>query len=542
MILAEQKNKTAAKMKKSKYLRSPRGVFPFLVSVLILLLLGFAIYIPYTWRGKMALDSMYRIRMIKQQESALHYRNEYLGIELSRAVIDSIIEDNKVGNVMKSFSVFNQQRKQVLFCSNDKLGMSEEKFLDFRARSAICKDDFANANHVLGYLSRGIREGVGLGFDFHNPYQSFSELPPCGENVLSPEEEGLYDTYFLLFHNLRDDLIWCAFDKTDKADIEKILATLKLFEGNASDWQSYRNEEFGFEVKYPQGWHIYSSTVPSIKILSFQNLSNEVAIDVNESSFFRFDLRIIDEPVESWLARQSSLCESLGTECYSERTKIGENEAYFIKGGQKKEDGVEGFSRVLFHGDKTYLAETLWPEECSFWNQPQKCEVFDQMLSTFRFIQPEKPAEKIVCPSVNVAWIDGWKTYQNEMFAFQFQYPDDWAAIESKDPGKPYLVFVEFGPEASIQEGGSSAVAIRNQTEEAFVLDLQREFVIGGSAPICLGNKAATEYDFYRSGDADIVWKTVVVPQGEYLIEFSMGTNRGGNIILEQILSTFRFF
>ncbi|MDP3954563.1 MAG: hypothetical protein Q8Q06_04065 [bacterium] len=41
----------------------------------------------------------------------------------------------------------------------------------------------------------------------------------------------------------------------------KIQGTYNLFESDTSGWQTYRNEEFGFELKYPEGWQLDSYIV-----------------------------------------------------------------------------------------------------------------------------------------------------------------------------------------------------------------------------------------------------------------------------------------
>lgn len=46
---------------------------------------------------------------------------------------------------------------------------------------------------------------------------------------------------------------------------DKELEELELEEIDTSNWKTYRNEEYGFEVKYPEGWEIVGDEKPSDK-------------------------------------------------------------------------------------------------------------------------------------------------------------------------------------------------------------------------------------------------------------------------------------
>jgi len=46
---------------------------------------------------------------------------------------------------------------------------------------------------------------------------------------------------------------------------------------DTSDWKTYRNEEYGFEFKYPEGWNIYSQT--------FKNGVHSIGFSYNEFDY-----------------------------------------------------------------------------------------------------------------------------------------------------------------------------------------------------------------------------------------------------------------
>ena len=150
-------------------------------------------------------------------------------------------------------------------------------------------------------------------------------------------------------------------------------------------WKTYRNEGYGFEVEYPGNWHVYPLIFQEIDIIGFSNLSEEEVKAKQESGDFTnarsLTIKIINKQIDSWLQEQQRLSDALGIENFSkEKITIGENEGYKISGAV---EGKRGFSKALFTKEKVYLVETLFPKKCIF----EECEIFNQMLSTFKFIK-----------------------------------------------------------------------------------------------------------------------------------------------------------
>ncbi len=181
----------------------------------------------------------------------------------------------------------------------------------------------------------------------------------------------------------------------------QIISTFKFIEKDeTADWQTYRNEEYGFEVKYPD----FFSAIE-------KSYGKEVLFIAENKYACVTNIEIFEENIDSY-------DESLQS---NEMTKIISKKDIFLndyKGreirSETSEMGLLDICILLFHNSKTYKI-------CSC-EEADMEEIFDQILSTFKFIEKDETAD--------------WKTYRNEEYGFKVKYPEYWNNIivnESRD-------------------------------------------------------------------------------------------------------------
>ncbi len=165
-----------------------------------------------------------------------------------------------------------------------------------------------------------------------------------------------------------------------------------------SDWKTYRNEEYGFEFKYPSNWvklDNYQTDPDLITIVS----SNESADNVSKCyegcgpDLWFYHYKNID--LEKYINDPGNLLFN------PKKIKIDGQTAYEVD-----EAGFSSYYAVLVQKGNDVYKILGYNNQLSLSSNT----IESQILSTFKFIDKTDTST--------------WKTYRNEVYGYEFKYPN----------------------------------------------------------------------------------------------------------------------
>jgi len=309
-------------------------------------------------------------------------------------------------------------------------------------------------------------------------------------------------------------------------DLEKIVDTIRFVEPiDTSDWQTYHNAEFGFEVKYPshlsfteegpnftqqqleRGETISGTIQPSLDTIVFANQENNtLSIEVfypTEKSFLKSDYSdgylYLRGPCDlRWGFEPSSI----------------------------EEQNLSGHPALLVQGNSTNCGYLKSRTDNLIVVHSEDFNLLNQILSTFRFIEEINTSD--------------WQTYRNEEFGYEVKYPSTLEILEFKPTGGSS----QFVAVSSDNIGKGVAILVNTESVETvdiitwadqqkwqFSDDWRNHFTL----PVIAGSQALQ----------DSTTGSVILFTGKLKYYISNGLEPNPipfeKNIFNQILSTFRF-
>jgi hypothetical protein len=151
-----------------------------------------------------------------------------------------------------------------------------------------------------------------------------------------------------------------------------------------ANWKTYRNEEYGYSIKYPSGWKIeigknQSYPIYADKIITFVDQNGKSTFNiVHPFSKSGFDFSGVIKSEEILIPGSN---EYLTKEIMAPATLLKRTES------EKENPQLATYDMVyafwwLYNPEKSGMISFVYEDE----NDPN-LEIFDQMLSTFRFLE-----------------------------------------------------------------------------------------------------------------------------------------------------------
>src|SRR6266481_986593 len=222
--------------------------------------------------------------------------------------------------------------------------------------------------------------------------------------------------------------------------LEPLTATSQsaLAISGVSDWKTYRNDAYGFEMKYPSFYTPKSRS-------ETEPVSDGITVSFGTGSSVPLTLEVFD--LTKYLPKTNTplLSQYIATfkklDSFKE-AKVNGNPVYeYLSCGSAACEQVAIFIRNNIQYQFS-IDDQVDPD------------LFGKILSTFKFIEPNLPVDT-----------SSWKTYHSERYGFEFKYPVDWSTCT------PDENMGGFNPEATGEE--SALILGGGQSCEIDMMDLE---------------------------------------------------------------------
>jgi len=291
---------------------------------------------------------------------------------------------------------------------------------------------------------------------------------------------------------------------------------IKPTEDETADWKTYRNEEYGYEIKYPEDWQLVQ---PGLKAFAGLNLIHLEIFKIETELFYgRVFLHLFTDYEKS--------CEEF---------QIDDLKSLWFDQGLK-EVLVKRRNHQCFTFSYTIDKESKETEEF----KTSFIKNFHRPFSTLKFIKEDMTED--------------WKVYQDRNKGFEIRYPQNLFVTEVEEElfflsgvafhKSTQWIVGPFGPpngmviEVKEELGGKKARDIKNMDElkgaieEEFASFIPRPrgvtLPFSSAFIVDMGTNKYLQYDYYAKNEDKIV-KFSLINAGDSFYPFN------------QMLSTFRF-
>ncbi len=248
--------------------QQPKTNWPVLILVLVLAIVSYT-GVAY-WQGMWPFSPSEEA-MVEESTSLKKYESQEFGISLKYPSDWEVTQDNNVGVILTDSSgeYFSVQYVN----PNTPIGVE-----DIISTKEILVDGRTVVKSIINTITPGVSNTV---------------------VVVELEEVMLVITGF------------------DGNNFDQIISSFKLSNGSTTEWKTYRNEEYGFEIKLSQNWDGYKTNVRQLT-----NGGISVGFDIPYADKYYIDaLQIILYPSNIW---PTIIWNTDG----SKKPKLGENNNY----------------------------------------------------------------------------------------------------------------------------------------------------------------------------------------------------------------------